>query len=234
MTGLEYEERCARRLRRCGFSGVTLTGGSGDQGVDILCKRKGVRYAVQCKYYRRPVGNHAVQEAYTGAAYYGCDYAVVLTNSTFTPAAEELAESTGVLLWPEDGLPYPPCRSMFIRWVGILIALAAAVALAGFHSFGPVPSLRQDGCLAALIAGGLFNALESGLFGMDLAACLCYGAAAALAALDPPLAYGLPARAGLWLLIPAAVSLLRALRLILLWRAGRREEPEEEIAEEDE
>lgn len=236
MTGQEYEERCARRLRRCGFSRVTLTKGSGDQGVDILARRKGERYAIQCKYYARPVGNRAVQEAFAGAKYYGCDRAVVLTNSTFTAAAEELADSTGVLLWEGDDLPYPPCRSLLIRWMGILIALAAAVALAGLNWFGPRPSTLQDGCLAALIAGGLFSALEFGLFGMDLAACGCWITAVCLALADPPLAFGPPHRAELWLLLPLAVSALRALRLYLLCRAGRREDlaedPEEDPEEE--
>ena len=236
MTGQEYEERCARRLRRCGFSGVTLTKGSGDQGVDILARRKGERYAIQCKHYARPVGNRAVQEAFAGARYYGCDRAVVLTNSTFTPAAEELAESTGVLLWEGDALPYPPCRSLRILWMGALIALTAAGALAGLNWFGPRPSPLQNGCLAALVAGGLLSALELGLFGMDLAACGCWAAAACLALADPPLQYGLPMRAGLWLLLPLAVSALRALRLIRRYRAGHQQEPEdgpEDDPEED-
>ncbi len=234
MTGQEYEERCARMLRRCGFDRVTLTRGSGDQGVDILARRKGARYAIQCKHYARPVGNKAVQEAFAGAAHYGCDYAAVLTNSTFTPAAEELADSTGVLLWPGNDLPYPPCRSLPIRWMGVLIALAAAVALAGLNWFGPRPSPLQDGCLAALIAGGLCSALEFGLFGMDLAACGCWVTAVCLALADPPLLFGLPPRAGLWLLLPLAASALRALRLILLYLAGGRSEPEDESPAEDE
>ncbi len=229
MTGQEYEERCARRLRRCGFDRVTLTGGSGDQGVDILARHKGERYAIQCKYYSRPVGNHAVQEAFAGARYYGCDHGVVLTNSTFTPAAVELADSTGVLLWPENALPYPPCRSLIIRWMGILIALAAAVALAGFYWFGPRSSPLQIGCLCALMAGGLLSALEFGLFGMDLAACGCWVTAACLALADPPLQYGLTDQAGLWLLLPLAVSALRALRLVLryLTDVGAEPDPDE-------
>ncbi len=235
MTGQEYEERCARRLRRCGFGRVTLTKGSGDQGVDILARRKGERYAIQCKYYARPVGNRAVQEAFAGAKYYGCDRAVVLTNSTFTAAAEELADSTGVLLWEGDDLPYPPCRSLLIRWMGILIAIAAGVTLTVLHLLAR-PSPVETACLAALITGGLLSALESGLFGLDLAACLCWLTAAALARFDLPLAWLLPPHAALWPLIPFGASLLRGLRLYLLYRAGRREDlaedPEEDPEEE--
>lgn len=112
-TGHEYEHLCAERLRKCGFSGISVTQGSGDQGLDVLATRKGAKYGIQCKYYSGPVGNSAVQEAYAGAKYYNCDFAVVLTNSTFTKSAKELAGSTNVLLWEQDKIPYPE-KSEFI------------------------------------------------------------------------------------------------------------------------
>ncbi len=99
MTGLEFEEYAAKVLRKKGFKSVKVTQGSGDQGIDILAKMHGETYAIQVKNYQHPVGNKAVQEAYAGCAYYGCDIPVVLTNSTFTPSAKELADKTGVLLW---------------------------------------------------------------------------------------------------------------------------------------
>jgi HJR/Mrr/RecB family endonuclease len=40
-----------------------------------------------------------VQEAYTGAQFYGCDKAAVVCPGEFTRGAKELAQSTGVLLW---------------------------------------------------------------------------------------------------------------------------------------
>ena len=43
--------------------------------------------------------NFAVQEAYTGAQFYGCDKAAVICPGEFTRGAKELAQSTGVLLW---------------------------------------------------------------------------------------------------------------------------------------
>ena len=53
---------------------------------------------MQCKYYSAPVGLGAVQEAVAGKAMYGCNAAMVVTNSTFTKAAEELAVQNGVVL----------------------------------------------------------------------------------------------------------------------------------------
>ena len=100
MNGYEYELACAEYLRKKGFRDVSVTQASRDQGADIIAFRKKEKCAVQCKYYQSPVGNKAVQEVYAAATYYGCDRAIVMTNSTFTKGAIELAESLQVELMP--------------------------------------------------------------------------------------------------------------------------------------
>ncbi|MBP3655512.1 MAG: restriction endonuclease [Clostridia bacterium] len=99
LSGEEFEHYVALLLKDHYYHHVELTKGSGDQGVDILCDRGGVTYAIQCKNYDGAVGNFAVQEAYAGAQFYGCDVPVVVCPGTFTRGAIELAESTGVELW---------------------------------------------------------------------------------------------------------------------------------------
>lgn len=99
LDGPEFEAYVALVLEDNGFRHVEITKGSGDQGVDILAERNGKTYAVQCKNYAGAVGNFAVQEAYAGAQFYGCDVAAVICPGTFTRGAKELAESTGVCLW---------------------------------------------------------------------------------------------------------------------------------------
>ena len=99
LDGPEFEAYVALVLQDNGFKHVALTKGSGDQGVDILAERNGKTYAIQCKNYEGAVGNFAVQEAYTGAQFYGCENAAVICPGTFTRGAKELAASTGVLLW---------------------------------------------------------------------------------------------------------------------------------------
>lgn len=99
MSGTDFEHFCADLLRLNGFSDITVTPSSGDQGVDIVAKKEGVKYAIQCKHYSSPVGNAPVQEVAAGKAYYHCHVGVVLTNSVFTKGAEELAKATDVLLW---------------------------------------------------------------------------------------------------------------------------------------
>ena len=97
----------AQVLRDNGFRHVEVTVECGDQGVDILAVRGGKTYAIQCKNYAGAVGNAAVQEAYAGAEYYGCDVpAVVCPTDVHGIPARELAESTGVELWDGERLSH--------------------------------------------------------------------------------------------------------------------------------
>ena len=52
-----------------------------------------------CKRYGAPVGNKAVQEVTAGMQYYHCNVGIVMTNSKFTPAAIDLANTTNIILW---------------------------------------------------------------------------------------------------------------------------------------
>lgn len=99
MTGDEFEEYVCEILKRNGYKQVKLTRRTGDYGVDILASDKHYRYAIQCKYYNKPVGVSAVQQAYSGCQYYECDIPVVVTNHTFTSQAQKLAVTNGVKLW---------------------------------------------------------------------------------------------------------------------------------------
>lgn len=98
--GHDYENRVAEYLRRRGYHGVSVTQASGDYGADVIAKKGSKKYAVQCKYYSSPVGVAAVQEVTAAKAHYGCNAAMVVTNNTFTAAAEKLAAENGVTLLP--------------------------------------------------------------------------------------------------------------------------------------
>ena len=104
MDGHEFEYFCAEILKENGFSNVRVTPGSGDQGVDILATKDGIKYAIQCKNYASSLGNTPIQEVHAGKAFYNCHVGVVMTNSIFTTGAKELAKATGVLLWDRTTL----------------------------------------------------------------------------------------------------------------------------------
>ena len=99
MSGHDFEYFCASLLKASGFVSVRVTPGSGDQGVDIIAEKEGVKYAFQCKNYSHPLGNTPVQEVHAGKYFYNCDVGVVITNSSFTTGAMDLAKATGILLW---------------------------------------------------------------------------------------------------------------------------------------
>ena len=99
MDGYQFEKECAKLLRKKGFYNVKVTKKGHEQGVDIIAHKRGLSYAVQCKYYSSPVGNKAIQEVYTGGACYHCNKYIVMTNNTFTKSAKDVAKKTGVELW---------------------------------------------------------------------------------------------------------------------------------------
>jgi HJR/Mrr/RecB family endonuclease len=84
---------------------VEATPASGDQGVDLIVSWAGTKVAVQAKGYADSVGNGAIQEVYAGMAFYGCQRCIVVTNSTFTAAAQELAARISCVLVDRGRIP---------------------------------------------------------------------------------------------------------------------------------
>jgi hypothetical protein len=100
---LEYEVYCAGRLAGVGWQ-VETTSGTGDQGVDLLARQSGRIVAIQCKRYSRPVGNNAVQQAFSGMHYLGATEAAVVATGGFTASARALAKRIGVRLLGDEEL----------------------------------------------------------------------------------------------------------------------------------
>ncbi len=115
---LEFERRCAEAMQLSGWTSRT-TKRTGDQGVDVLAEKQGKRVVLQCKLYSNTVGNKAVQEVIAAKAFVNADFAAVVSNTSYTRHAKELAERTGVSLlhyselrqanilfgFPIDGVP---------------------------------------------------------------------------------------------------------------------------------
>lgn len=102
MEGHDFEYWCANVLKDMLYTNVEVTPGSGDQGVDILAEKNGIKYAIQCKRYSSDLGNAPVQEVHAGKYLYHCHIGAVITNRYFTKGAKELAEATGILLWDRE------------------------------------------------------------------------------------------------------------------------------------
>ena len=60
--------------------------------------------AIQAKCNEGTVGNHAIMEVVAGTKFYNAEQSMVITNSTFTKSAIELAKANGVILWDRQVL----------------------------------------------------------------------------------------------------------------------------------
>ena len=94
----KYIRFAADKLSRAGFTDIQYVSDD-EQGADILTTAKsGAHVCVKCVYTDKPVTANAVNEAYQAKKAYGCNAAMVITNSTFTEKAEEFAGKAKVSL----------------------------------------------------------------------------------------------------------------------------------------
>ena len=107
MAGVDFEKYVGAIFKSKGYR-VKYTGLSGDFGVDVLAEKGQEKIAVQVKRYKKLVGEAAVQQAVAGMYHYGCNKAMVVTNSRFTTFAQELAKTTHCELID---------RPQFSKWV---------------------------------------------------------------------------------------------------------------------
>jgi len=103
MDGIEFEDYVSRLLAHRGFK-VEVTKDSVALGIDVIAQKNDLRYAVQVKQHVGLVPKLAVSDAVSGKYHYGCNAAIVVTNSYFTEGAIELARSTECELIDRDTL----------------------------------------------------------------------------------------------------------------------------------
>jgi restriction system protein len=104
MSGHAFEEYLGSLFLALGYR-VKIIGAKGsDYGGDLVIELNGVKTLVQAKRYRSNVGLSAVQEVAAAKVHYGCQHAMVVTNSMFTRAAYNLARTNGVELWDRKKL----------------------------------------------------------------------------------------------------------------------------------
>ncbi len=98
MEGKSFEKYLEVLFEKIGYQ-VERTQYIGDYGADLITSRDGEKTVIQAKRHKQKVGMKAVQEAVAAKGYYGCNKAMVVTNSFFTPPAKRLAASNNVTLW---------------------------------------------------------------------------------------------------------------------------------------
>lgn len=103
MSGVEFENYVANLLKQAGYN-VSGTPATGDQGGDLIASKDNKINVIQVKRYSGVVGNKAVQEVVAARNYYNGDVAVVVTNSSFTVSAKNLAKRNKVILINKSSL----------------------------------------------------------------------------------------------------------------------------------
>ena len=91
-------------LKRLDYRDFKIVPIVGAQGADIVASKSHKRYAIKCKRHFTAVGVDTVEEVYSAQKYYKCDAAIIMTNSTFTNDAIELARQLGINLVDRDAL----------------------------------------------------------------------------------------------------------------------------------
>ncbi len=97
MTGEEFEEFLELHFKKEGYK-THLTPKTGDYGADLVVKKGREKIVVQAKRWNQNVGVEAVQQAVASIKYYKAHRAMVITNSSFTENARNLAKANNVTL----------------------------------------------------------------------------------------------------------------------------------------
>ena len=101
--GEGYELYCKGLLCQAGWD-ATLTPKTGDKGADILACRGEEKMVVQCKNYKNPIGNKAVQEVYSAKEIYSAQRAIVVAPNGYTKQAKDDALNLDVILCHDNDL----------------------------------------------------------------------------------------------------------------------------------
>lgn len=104
MDGVEFERYVARQLSRLGYTNISLTE-KYDYGVDIVASKDGIRWGIQVKRYSGLVKADAVRQVVTGLRFYDCERGMVITNSTYSRVAAQLAQANDCVLVDRNSLP---------------------------------------------------------------------------------------------------------------------------------
>ena len=97
MSGEEFEKFLKVYYESQGYR-ADLTPSTADYGADLVMKKDKRKIVVQAKRWSKTVGIESVQQVIGAIRHYGASKGIVVTNSTYTENAYNLANSNGVEL----------------------------------------------------------------------------------------------------------------------------------------
>lgn len=97
MTWQEFEMLVGEAYRRAGYTVSETGGGGADGGVDLVLKKEGEKFLVQCKQWKAfKVGVSTIRELYGVMAAEGATGGFVVTSGVFTKEAKSFAEGRNI------------------------------------------------------------------------------------------------------------------------------------------
>lgn len=103
MTGKVFDDYILAHFEHLGYLGHLASRGE-DHGADLILKKAGQRVVVLAKRWKNSLGADAIERIIGAVKYYDADKGIVVTNSTFTESARELADPNGIELWSRSKL----------------------------------------------------------------------------------------------------------------------------------
>lgn len=99
MSWQEFEMLVGEAFRRKGYTVNETGGGGADGGVDLVLRRGGDKFLVQCKQWKAyKVGVTTIREVYGVMAAEGATGGYVVTSGVFTQEAKSFAEGKNIYL----------------------------------------------------------------------------------------------------------------------------------------
>ena len=98
LSGKEFVFWFAALLEKLGYTGVSVTDSSYDQGADLLAQKDGLKYCFQCKHHKDTVSISAFQEVYYGKPA-DCNVAVVVASGRIAKNAIRSGAKRGIQAW---------------------------------------------------------------------------------------------------------------------------------------
>ena len=99
MSWRQFEALMGEAFRRKGYSVVETGGGGAEGGVDLVLRKRGEVFLVQCKQWRAlKVGVNIVRELYEVMASRGVTGGIVVTSGVFTDEAHAFAKGKNIEL----------------------------------------------------------------------------------------------------------------------------------------
>jgi restriction system protein len=97
MSWQEFEMLVGEAFRRGGYSVNETGGGGADGGIDLVLRKDGEKYLVQCKQWRaNKVGVPIIRELYGAMAATGAAGGFVVTSGVFTQEAKDFAAGRNI------------------------------------------------------------------------------------------------------------------------------------------